>query len=189
VFSGRLEAYALVVYRNTVYVRARRLQSERSAKAGKTHDLEWVSWPADRFSKVTLLRETFKVPEDFDIESHFDGFGIVQGERRERVVVEFSPAVAPQLRERSWHRSQKMTALPDGWLRIELETANLMEAKNWIQSYGAQAVVIEPVALRESILDSYRQAIEQTTSRVARQAASSAAVAAIGPGGSDAAAA
>ena len=126
---------------------------------------------ADRFVTVELLPDVFEVAADFDIDAHFEGLGIVVGERRERIVVDFDPSAAPLLMERTWHHSQVRTLLSDGWVRLEFETANLREAQSWILSYGAKAVVVEPAELREAIAGEYRLAMERMLERGPRRAA------------------
>jgi predicted DNA-binding transcriptional regulator YafY len=157
--SGTMEPMAFVIYSNTIYVFARRLPSARAEKNGGTVGLLWVRWPADRFQKAELTGEVFEIPRDFRIEDHFDGFGIISDETKHKVVVDFDSVVAPYIAERVWPGTVTMTATDDGGLRLVLETANLVEVQNWIQSHAGHAVVQEPAALRDAILANFERAI------------------------------
>ncbi len=166
--SGIMEPLAFVIYGNTIYVFARRLgrapapaapagpaATDADGPAGR----EWVRWPADRFTKVELLREEFEVPVDFRIEDAFDGFGIISDPSRQRVVVDFDDIVAPYIVERVWPGMIALTPLPGGGLRLVLDTANLIEVQNWLQSHAGHAVVREPASLRDSMRSNFQRAL------------------------------
>ncbi len=155
--AGVMEPFAFVIYANTIYVFARRLV--RAPAAGGVAGPEWVRWPADRFTKVELLREEFEVPADFRIEDDFDGFGIISEPGKQRVVVDFDAVVAPYIVERVWPGTVAVTPLPEGWLRLVLDTANLIEVQNWLQSHAGHALVREPAALREAMRRNFERAL------------------------------
>jgi hypothetical protein len=164
--SGVMEPLAIGVHKNTVYVLARLVPSKRSVAAGVVPHLEWVSWPAHRFVRATLTREEFEVPRDFKLDDHFDGWGLISGDTRERVVVEFDAEVAPLIAERRWHSSQVLEALPGGGVRLTCEIANTSEVIAWILSYGSHAAVIEPETLRLQILREFTKGVERMLAHV-----------------------
>ena len=158
--SGVMEPLAFVIYANTIYVFARRLgRAASGAESDRPGGPEWVRWPADRFTKVELLREQFEVPPGFKIEDDFDGFGIISEPGKQRVVVDFDERVAPYIVERVWPGTVAVTPLPDGWLRLVLDTANLIEVQNWLQSHAGHALVREPAALRDAIRSNFQRAL------------------------------
>jgi predicted DNA-binding transcriptional regulator YafY len=66
---------------------------------------------------------------------------------------------------RRWHRTQQCTELPDGGVRVEFDLSSLREVVNWVLEWGPQIVVVEPVALREQVIDLLRATLvryEQT---------------------------
>jgi predicted DNA-binding transcriptional regulator YafY len=67
------------------------------------------------------------------------------------VRVIFARALAPYIRERLWHPSQKLRELPDGRVEMTLHVADTLEVRRWILGYGMQAEVVEPVGLREAL--------------------------------------
>jgi predicted DNA-binding transcriptional regulator YafY len=67
------------------------------------------------------------------------------------VRVIFARALAPYIRERLWHPSQKLRDLPDGRVEMTLTVADTLEVRRWILGYGVQAEVVEPEGLREAL--------------------------------------
>jgi len=55
------------------------------------------------------------------------------------------------VRERKWHRSQELTDLPGGGVRLHLRLNNLAEVERWILSWGTHATVERPERLRETL--------------------------------------
>jgi len=164
--SGALEPFAIGVHKNTIYVLARLVASRRSLATGAPQRLEWVSWPAHRFMEAALTRHEFVVPSDFKLEDHFDGWGIISGDERERVVVEFDAEVASLIAERRWHVSQALEPLMDGGIRLTCEIANTSEVIAWILSFGSHATVIEPASLRLEILREFTKGTERMLARI-----------------------
>ncbi|MFN3682241.1 MAG: WYL domain-containing protein, partial [Nitrospira sp.] len=55
-------------------------------------------------------------------------------------------------RDRIWHPSQKLTPLPKGRLRMELQVANTRELIGWILSFGSGVRVIRPDHVKAAVL-------------------------------------
>jgi predicted DNA-binding transcriptional regulator YafY len=163
--TGTCEPFAIGVYKNTIYVLARLVPSTRSVASGSPQHLSWVSWPAHRFTEASLLRHEFTVPSTFKLEDHFDGWGIISGDERERVVVEFDAEVAPLISERRWHPSQTIEVLHAGGVRLTCEIANTSEVIAWILSFGSHAAVIEPESLRAEIFREFSKSMERMLAR------------------------
>ena len=60
--------------------------------------------------------------------------------------------VEPFVREREWHKSQKISDLADGRIRLTLNVCNDYALRAWILGFGAGARVVRPRALVEDIL-------------------------------------
>ena len=86
--------------------------------------------------------------------SHRDGLagepaapGAWCGERNLRVVVQFSAAVAPEICERRWYATQRITELAAGEVRFEVDVTAADEILRWILGFGPDATVLEPPSL------------------------------------------
>lgn len=106
-----------------------------------------------RMVRVELLKENYSIPATFCAQNLFaNAWGIwYTGKPPVRVVLRFEAAVAQRVQETGWHRSQKITALPDGRLLWEAQIAEPKEMVNWIRGWGAAVEVLEPQGLREEI--------------------------------------
>ena len=67
------------------------------------------------------------------------------------VKVRVSPGWARWVGEKIWHESQKAKMNGDGSLELMFRVAGLDEIKRWILSFGPEAVVVEPEALKEMV--------------------------------------
>lgn len=105
----------------------------------------------ERMRTVDALRARFETPADFSVETYLQGaWGILRGDLV-TVRVVFARALAPYIRERLWHPSQKLASLADGRLEMTLQVADTLEVRRWILGYGVQAEVLEPASLREAL--------------------------------------
>jgi len=117
----------------------------------------------DRIKMLHLTKDTFEVPEDFNLDDFMgQSFGVFQGEPI-HIKVWFSPDVAGYIQEKIWHESQKIEPLEDGSVIFEAEVAGSDEIKFWIMNWGSKAEVLEPETLRveireeaEAMLEKYR---------------------------------
>jgi proteasome accessory factor B len=123
---------------------------------------ELRTFKLERLDRVEALDERYDIPPDFDpIEHLAPSWGIMAGPEVQRVVLRFSPEAAPLLRERQWHRSQQVTAQPDGGCLFSVEVSQPREMVPWIRSWGAEVEVLEPPELRQALVDEARQLAER----------------------------
>lgn len=77
-----------------------------------------------------------------------DAFGITGGPP-EQVVLRFVPDVAPLVRERRWHATERVEPLEDGCVRLSMAVAVAPELREWILGFGGNVVVESPVSLAQ----------------------------------------
>jgi len=106
----------------------------------------------ERVRRVTVLEASFKPGADLADDAFGQSLGVNRGGRPERIVIEFSPRVAPYVRERTWHPSQQIEALPDGGVRLSLKVCRDWALRTWVLGWGAHARVTAPSALAQEIL-------------------------------------
>ncbi|HEX9022325.1 MAG TPA: WYL domain-containing protein, partial [Geobacteraceae bacterium] len=135
-----VDPYSLIFHKGGLYL----LGFAHNRRALRT-------FAAERISGVTLEKERFEIPAEFRPQEQFgSAFGIVD-EAAMAVEVKFSPEIAHAVRDRLWHPSQKITALPDGSIVLSFEAGGKMEIISWLLSYGKFAEVIKPMELREEV--------------------------------------
>jgi predicted DNA-binding transcriptional regulator YafY len=123
---------------------------------------EMRTFAAQRIRDLTVLEETFD-PREAAVGVFPDSLGVFSGSP-ERVVIDFSAAEAPYIRERDWHPSQQMTDLPDGGLRLTLDVVVDWGLEAWILGFGAAARASSPPVLvsrlTERLLAAHRRYAE-----------------------------
>jgi predicted DNA-binding transcriptional regulator YafY len=105
----------------------------------------------DRIRKPAVMDQAFEIPEDFDFEARTAGsFGVV-AEAPERVRIWFAQRRALYVQEHVWHDSQRVEPDGDGAVVLSLDVGTGDELRQWILSFGADARVLEPAALRDEL--------------------------------------
>ncbi|MDP3277772.1 MAG: WYL domain-containing protein [Deltaproteobacteria bacterium] len=149
----RMEPYCLVLYRNGLYVVGKDVTKK-----------EMRTFAVERMRRVRALPQApFVRDVNFDVKKLFDGaFGLISNNKAiEHVMVEFTARVSTYIEERQWHPSQKLTRLVDGGVTAELDVSLGPELWGWILRWGADAKVISPPALIETIRAEQLRAAEQ----------------------------
>ncbi|NKE71708.1 helix-turn-helix transcriptional regulator [Candidatus Manganitrophus noduliformans] len=105
----------------------------------------------DRIASLQVTGRPFQIPFYFSIDDYFkDAFGVYRGEA-EDVSLLFEKKAALWVRERRWHRSQKITPLRGGKIQLDLRVAITPELMQWVMGFGAQVEVTAPVRLRRMV--------------------------------------
>ncbi|GIW12953.1 MAG: DNA-binding protein [Tepidiforma sp.] len=112
-----------------------------------------------RVFKVDRILDVETLPDEFepiDLDRLADDLrqswgGVVLGESRYDVVIDFTPAVASRIRESYWHVSQELESLEDGGIRLKVSLPSLLEITPWVLSWGPEAAVVAPDELRERV--------------------------------------
>lgn len=109
----------------------------------------------DRISAAETKDLQFARPADFDPRQFLAGsFGIFHADGPLHTVrVRFSPAAARVLSEKTFHPTQRLTRQRDGTVIAQWQLSSLEEFASWILSWGQQAEVLSPPALREKVVE------------------------------------
>jgi predicted DNA-binding transcriptional regulator YafY len=139
---------------------------------GGMYLLTWVpaygeirTFAVERIQKLSRQDERFKIQEELSGEAFAHSLGVNRG-TAEKVVVRFSARIAPYVRERSWHKSQKVQDLPGGDVRMTLDVCTDAALRTWILGFGALAKVESPSWLAAEILEQLDEAREAYVPRL-----------------------
>jgi predicted DNA-binding transcriptional regulator YafY len=121
-------------------------------------DNKTKTYCATRIWDLKETGKTYEIPEDFDVEEFLKGnFGIVGGgKKRYKVVVRFAKKFSYLIRERKWKGEIKRATLPDGSFELHLRINSLWEFGKMLKGHPGEFTVLEPLELRQSILDAGR---------------------------------
>jgi len=112
----------------------------------------WRKFLLARIQETSPTGKTFTPPPAEKIKTYLGGsLGRFTGERSIEVRLRASPTAAPYLRERPWHASQKLVALPDGGAEVTLTLNNLIDVQRRILANGRHIEALAPPELRASI--------------------------------------
>ncbi len=121
---------------------------------------ETLMFKIDRIQEATLLDERYSVPDDFDLDAYLgETWGMMRGEAGEPVdvVLRFEPEAGHWVVEEYWHPSQQVEEQPDGSLLFRLHVAITPEFVHWLLYYGSRVEVLEPLELRDKIVEETRR--------------------------------
>jgi predicted DNA-binding transcriptional regulator YafY len=149
--SYRIEPYRLALAHGGVYVVA----WVPSYGAFRTFAIE-------RVQRLSVTEDTFRRTRELPADPFGASLGVFSGEP-EAIELEFDARLAPFVRGRVWHDSQRLEHLPDGRLRMHLDVSNDWALRSWVLGFGAGVRVISPTALAEAIADEHRRAIGDST--------------------------
>ena len=105
----------------------------------------------DRVKILKITDERFTPPKDFNLDDFMRYSFKVMHDELYAVKVRISSGWARWVGEKIWHKSQKITKVPDGSLEITFRVAGLDEIKRWILSFGPETLVLEPERLKELV--------------------------------------
>jgi proteasome accessory factor B len=105
-----------------------------------------------RIREASAMPATFTPPAGFDLQAYLRGsLGRFTGGEETEVRLRFDAELAPYLRERPWHASQRITDRPDGSIEVTLRLNNLTDVRRHILACGRHIEVLAPATLRETI--------------------------------------
>lgn len=121
------------------------------------------TFAVERIISVATTNQRFTIMDDFDFETFQRTAFPVHGGKPQLVRIRFSPDQTRYVMERHWHDSQNFHPQDDGSVIMELQIANLWEAKRWLIGWGGSAEVVEPVLLREEIERECKSVLQRRT--------------------------
>lgn len=115
------------------------------------------TFATQRIHKLSVRDERFEPSEEWAAEPFAASLGPHDGPAQ-HVVLRFGSRIARQVRERTYHPTQRTETAPDGSLRMELDVCDDPWLRSWILSFGRAVQVVEPQALAQAIIEEFEQA-------------------------------
>ena len=105
-----------------------------------------------RIRRVTVSTEPVAPERRFDFRAYMaDALGIEKGGPVPNVALRFSERQARWIRERRWHRTQRIQERLDGGCVLRMRLAVTGELLRWVMQFGAEAEVLAPKSLRRRL--------------------------------------
>ena len=117
---------------------------------------EMRTFAVQRIEQAVALEESFS-PVEGSPSVFPHSLGAFSG-TPENVVIEFTAAEAPYVREREFHSSQVIEDLPNGRIRLTMDVVTDWELQAWVMGFGPAAKVIHPAAFAQRIVESLEEA-------------------------------
>jgi predicted DNA-binding transcriptional regulator YafY len=124
------------------------------------HDVRLFS--VDRIRTIAMTNEPCQLPLGFDVDEYVKNAMLVMRGAAIDVRLQFDRKVAPWVRDREWHRSQRLEPGPRGALLMTLRVGDTAELVGWILSFGGRVKVLSPESLRGRVHDEARQILRET---------------------------
>jgi len=114
-----------------------------------------------RFKSAKALPADADVPDQFDLHEYFgNAWGVMRGETNFDVKLRFLKDSAKLVTETTWHHTQKTTSDDNGDLILTFNIDGLSEIVWWLLGWAGFVEVLEPVELREMMVEQLNRGIE-----------------------------
>lgn len=110
------------------------------------------SFSIDRIGGARLLDAAARDVDEAALDAHLAGsYGIFAGSPKGWATIRFSAKAARWVADERWHSQQQGRFLPDGRYELKLPYSVPRELLMDVLQYGADAEIVEPLALREQL--------------------------------------
>ncbi|WP_372365252.1 helix-turn-helix transcriptional regulator [Candidatus Uabimicrobium sp. HlEnr_7] len=114
-----------------------------------------------RVKKYKITCQNFKKNENFCLDKYIkESFDFERGVKVYNVKLHFSAYQANWIRERKWHRTQKILEQDDGSLILSMKVRGLNELKRWVLYHGPEVKVLEPLELQTLVIENIKKMSE-----------------------------
>jgi predicted DNA-binding transcriptional regulator YafY len=121
---------------------------------------EFRTFAAERIERLSVSERTFKKTRELPADLFGASLGVFWAEPV-RIDVEFDARVAPFVRGRVWHDSQRIEEIADGRLHMTLHVSDDWALRSWLLGFGAAVRVIQPPSLAAALAQELDKAAGQ----------------------------
>ena len=124
---------------------------------------ELRTFAVERIRRVSHTEETFTPIAELDADPFKNSMGAYRAAEAatSRIQIRFHPRLAPYIRERSWHPSQRLKDRADGSVVMTMDVCDDYTLRSWILSFGRGARVLAPASLVEWVSKELEEAGRQ----------------------------
>jgi predicted DNA-binding transcriptional regulator YafY len=115
----------------------------------------------DRIRSITITNEPCQMPLGFDVDEYVANTLMVMRGPPIEVRLRFDRTAAPWVRDREWHRSQRLEPARGGALIMTLQVADTPELVGWILSFGSRVKVLAPESLKGRVREEARKILHE----------------------------
>jgi predicted DNA-binding transcriptional regulator YafY len=116
----------------------------------KHHDV--IVLNLHRLQTLQVLDERGEVPAGYTADKlETSAFGVFVGKHEVTYKLRFSAEIAPYIRERSWHPSERLRELGDGRVELSFTCGESYEVTRWVAGWREHVEVLEPASLRAEL--------------------------------------
>lgn len=113
-----------------------------------------------RFKSLRMVDAAAEIPSEFDLKTYFgDAWSVYRGDKKFDVEIEFSKEAAELATETLWHASQRVRRKKDETVHLHFRVDGLNEIVHWVLGWSNRAKVVEPVELRDLVVQHLKNAI------------------------------
>lgn len=114
-----------------------------------------------RIKEISLLKEEF-IKEKFSIENYLENtIGLYNGDKMD-IKLKITYPYAQGFKEYTWVKDEVISDhIEEGYLIYSATIYGYVEAISWIMSMGNSCEILEPIELKEKVIDEYKKAIEK----------------------------
>jgi hypothetical protein len=138
----------------------------------KVGSIDNRTFRVDQILNLTVRdSEKFVYPGEFSLADHIGcSWGVFYNDEVQSVKLKFSRKVAHRVKNLSYHPSQRIgEECSDGSVILEFEVCGLVEMQSWILQWGSQVEVLEPLELREEIIQTAQSIVDKYGSKSNKQ--------------------
>jgi proteasome accessory factor B len=111
-----------------------------------------------RMAHLRVRETSFARPRDFSVDKLLEGsFGLFSGSKPVEMKIWFDSSVAQIVKERKWHRSQRIRELKNGDIELCLDLSGLVEIVPWILGWGGKARALSPPGLVAAVREAVKE--------------------------------
>ena len=115
-----------------------------------------------RILGIELTKESFKRPADFSLKTYTQGsFGIFSSNRTQVIKARFTDWAAANVREQTWHESQKVLEDTGKYVIAQFELGDHREFTRWVLGFGRHAMIMEPNDIASAVQKELEAACKQ----------------------------